>query len=448
MAFNDIDWANVPGADESTVGGQEQVSAADFNPNAAMNDAIGCASHDADKEEQAPWRAVRANRPRPLKPVLIDGLLRRGLVMIVSAKGKIGKTYLCIQLALSVAFGLKWLGRECTQGRVLFINPEVDEDSFDNRMSKVCEQMAVNKLDAEKLVDVWNTRKEPVTIGQIIEQVEKFASDGCFSLIILDSVSCYLEGDESKSIDVRNFTGEVNRLAETANAGIVMIQHYGKGNQGDRDAGDRARGSSVWLDAPDTALTITELYPPSGEVEDYLEKDESAFKVECAGMRDFGPFDSVNIIRKHPLVRIDEDGITSGWTFSKAGNGKPGGEAKAKVRAAEDERDFAIYQNKIVADLMQRDDGDDGISCKDASELVGIDTTKASQKLKDLFIKYGEPGDYMEGDFNTKAYSTDLLVLRKRPSKRPSKANPGKESQGYYIFPRFRTAQLELDVDD
>ena len=367
--------------------------------------------------------------------------------MIISSKGKIGKTYLCIQLSLSVAFGREWLGCKCEEGRVLFINPEVDEKTFDNRVHDVCEAMGVNPREAEERIDVWNTRKTPVKISEIIEAVGRFAHGGLYSLIILDSVSCYLEGDENSSFEVREFTTKVNELAEKSGAAVLMVQHYGKGNQGEREAADRARGSSVFLDAPDTVLTITELFPASGEVADYLQEGESAYKIECAGMRTFGPFAPINVIRKHPIVVLDVDGITSGWTFSRSIGARQGGEANAKVKAAEEARDFAIYQNAIVAELMRREDGDSGITCKEAAELVGIASKKASQKLNSMFTKYGNPSDYTEGEFTTKAYSTDLLVLRKKPGKRACKAEQPKGSQDYYIFPRFRIGQYELEVD-
>ena len=413
-----------------------------FDPKAAMNEAIESATHE---EEQPPWRPVRASDPRPKKPVLIPGLLRRSLVMIISAKGKIGKTWLIgVQLAICVAFGLEWLGIRCGQGRVLVINPEVDEDSFDWRFKDMCELLGVDPVEASKRIDVWNTRKEPRTITEVAEAVEKFASGGYYSLIVLDSVSCYLEGDENSSKDVRELIGMINKMADASFASVVTVQHYGKGDQGARDQSDRARGSSVFLDAPDTCMTITEIFPPSGEVEDYLGEGESAYKVEVSRMREFGPFEPVNVIRKHPLVTVDKEGITSDWTLSRSNNGSEGGKASKAVHDANKERDFAKHVNALVSELLGREDAEQGISCKDAAELLGIGGKNPSQTLKDMFEEYGERFDFAQGEFTTrKAWRTSLLVCRLRPNKK----DPSKEGQGYFIYPRFKVSQMKLDVD-
>ena len=58
-------------------------------------------------------------RPIEKPPVLIDGFLKKKRVMMISASSKMGKTWTLINLAVSVASGQNWLGRNTTsrQGR-------------------------------------------------------------------------------------------------------------------------------------------------------------------------------------------------------------------------------------------------------------------------------------------------------------------------------------------
>lgn len=55
--------------------------------------------------------------PPPLKPVVIDGVLREGFKMRLQGPSKAGKSFALIELAIAMAEGIKWLGHQCKQGR-------------------------------------------------------------------------------------------------------------------------------------------------------------------------------------------------------------------------------------------------------------------------------------------------------------------------------------------
>lgn len=82
------------------------------------------------------WR----NLP-PLAPELIEGILRVGHKMLLAGPSKAGKSFLLIQLAVSVAEGVSWLGCKCRQGRVLYVNLEVDHASCLHRFEDVYSAM-------------------------------------------------------------------------------------------------------------------------------------------------------------------------------------------------------------------------------------------------------------------------------------------------------------------
>ena len=54
-----------------------------------------------------------------LAPELIGGVLRQGHKMLMAGPSKAGKSYALIELAVSIAEGLPWLGFQCAQGRVM-----------------------------------------------------------------------------------------------------------------------------------------------------------------------------------------------------------------------------------------------------------------------------------------------------------------------------------------
>ena len=64
-----------------------------------------------------------------LAPPLIDGVLRQGHKMLIAGPSKAGKSYALIELCCAIAEGKKWLEWNCTQGRVMDVNLELDRAS-------------------------------------------------------------------------------------------------------------------------------------------------------------------------------------------------------------------------------------------------------------------------------------------------------------------------------
>lgn len=72
-----------------------------------------------------------------LAPVLIDGLLRQGHKMLMAGPSKAGQSFALIELCIAIAEGSKWLGWDCIQGRVLYVNLELDRASALHRFKDV-----------------------------------------------------------------------------------------------------------------------------------------------------------------------------------------------------------------------------------------------------------------------------------------------------------------------
>ena len=70
----------------------------------------------------------------PSRPYIVGELIEAGGVYGCAAKPKIGKTLLLLQLALAVARGHEWLGRNVQPGRVLFLQLEDSERSLRRRL--------------------------------------------------------------------------------------------------------------------------------------------------------------------------------------------------------------------------------------------------------------------------------------------------------------------------
>lgn len=318
------------------------------------------------------WENVRVSDPPKRAPALIDGLLRCGHTALFAGKAKSGKSWAAIELAVAVATGGEWLGHRCAQGSVVYCDPELDPRSLDNRFSKVAQAMGAQLGIVDARVLKWSMRGvlldsgEPPTIEDIAHDIGILKPSG-LALVILDSVSCFLgSGDENSSHDVRRLSAFMNRIAEATGAAVLAVHHFGKSLAGDREAIDRARGSSVWSDAPDCPMTITEVFPPNGEAADYLPAGARAFVIDAA-LREFEPMEPLHIIYEFPLHRVDTGGITADWKpkSSQQSAGRSSGEtraAKAAQRAMRCELALmqAFYLNGI---------GTEGMEATDAAEV-------------------------------------------------------------------------------
>lgn len=225
----------------------------------------------------------------PYDPEMIEGVLRVGHKMCVVGPSKAGKSFLMIELALAVSEGKKWLGRNCAQGRVLYLNLEVAKNSFNQRLRSVNMSLGnSNKLSGNLVV--WNLRGRVVPLDRLVPKIErriqKFGSP--FDLIIVDPIYKVLTGDENNASDMAKFCSYLDKLAFDCKSTIVFCHHHSKGAQGDKRSMDRASGSGVFARDPDALIDLLPLESESARkvFSNTLECDAIASKASEASYSD------------------------------------------------------------------------------------------------------------------------------------------------------------------
>src|SRR5579872_6062476 len=78
--------------------------------------------------------ALIAETSIALPPELIQGVLHQGLKGMLASSSKAGKTWLLLDLAMSVATGTHWLRWPTAKGKVLFVNFEISQAFFKKRL--------------------------------------------------------------------------------------------------------------------------------------------------------------------------------------------------------------------------------------------------------------------------------------------------------------------------
>ena len=190
--------------------------------------------HDAVETDMLPpftvLGTVLQDRP-PLKPVLIDGILRQGHKMMLSGASKAGKSFALMELCIAIAEGTKWLGEyDCARGRVLYVNLELDEASCYERFYRLYEALELPMTHQEDII-IWNLRGYAMPMEELVPFILKRAHDQSFAAIILDPIYKITNGDENSAQDMGKFCNELDHLATKLHCAVIYCHHYSKGSQ-------------------------------------------------------------------------------------------------------------------------------------------------------------------------------------------------------------------------
>lgn len=241
---------------------------------------------------------IWANLP-PLAPEMITGILRRGHKMLLSGGSKTGKSMLMIQLAIAIASGGHWLGRYCQQGKVLYVNLEIDSASFARRIAAACDKRSISADKIQKNLKVWNLRGHSTRLDQLVPKLIRRCEKENYSAIIIDPIYKVMMGDENKAGDMAQFCNQFDRIASQLNCSVIYVHHFSKGEQGKKASIDRASGSGVFARDPDTIVTVTKLYN--------TKNDEPAVRVEFT-LREFPEIDPIDAWYQYPIHVVDDRG--------------------------------------------------------------------------------------------------------------------------------------------
>ena len=242
-----------------------------------------------DKElPQIEDAAELISNPIALPDDVIEGIVHRGGKMVLGGASKSYKTWLLIDLAVSVATGAGWFnGYPTKKGRVLYVNFELSAPFFTKRIRTICDE---RQLTLEPgILSIWNLRGHVTNWAQLCQQIPP----GEFVLIIIDPVYKLLLGrDENKAGDIASLMDEFEVLAVRTGAAVGFGAHYSKGNQAQKESIDRIGGSGVFARDPDSILNFTHHEQPD------------CFTVEMT-LRNHPPQDPFVVKWEFPLFIVD-----------------------------------------------------------------------------------------------------------------------------------------------
>jgi hypothetical protein len=193
-----------------------------------------------------------------LSPSLIEGVLRQGHKMMMAGPSKAGKSFALIELCCAIAEGGKWMGWDCSQGKVMYVNLELDRASCLHRFKDVYQALGWEPSNLNN-IDIWNLRGKSVPMDKLAPKLIRRAQKKSYIAIVIDPIYKVITGDENSADQMANFCNQFDRVCTELGAAVIYCHHHSKGSQGSKRSMDRSSGSGVFARDPDALLDLIEL---------------------------------------------------------------------------------------------------------------------------------------------------------------------------------------------
>lgn len=185
-------------------------------------------------------------REFPAPDFAIDGLLEhRALTAMIGAPG-VGKSGCVLDMAASIALGMRWMGRETLGQRVMYLPGE----GLSGAVQRLLAWEAAHDADiGEDLLvgdSIIQVAASPQAWGAVVQRMLEFR----VGLLIIDTMARASVGlEENSATDIGKAIRRFDDVRKATGAGLMVVHHTAK-------ASSSGRGSSALNGALDTELLI------------------------------------------------------------------------------------------------------------------------------------------------------------------------------------------------
>mgnify|MGYP003292150347 CR=1 FL=1 len=218
---------------------EKTLAADDAEATVAIRKATGACVDAAD------WLNAEDEPDNPL----VEGFIECGEVVAIVGQAKAGKSILALLLAVCIALGLPFLGKQTTRRPVYLANLEVSAKQYKKRLRRICKALGVNPEALRGWLFIDNMRGETASWEAVLAMCQ---AHGC-TVAIIDpfyQIARIVETDEQQCLDT------VEQMKPFAKAGITLgiVFHSPKGFSGDRQLIDMISGSAILARFPESII--------------------------------------------------------------------------------------------------------------------------------------------------------------------------------------------------
>ncbi|MGB1527463.1 MAG: AAA family ATPase [Candidatus Puniceispirillaceae bacterium] len=208
--------------------------------------------HETDHDPDV-FETYDINYLRSMPPVefVVDQMFTRHGLAVVYGEPGAGKSFIAIDLALSIAYGKPWHEHAVEQGAVLYIAGE----GVGGLGKRVKAWQAHHGLTGAADFHVLPTAVKFRDTGDVEKLMRTIdALDKPFKAVFIDTVArALLGGDENSATDIGLFVDACDAVKRHTGSAVIAIHHSGK------DSSRGMRGSSSLLGGVDTSIRVSKV---------------------------------------------------------------------------------------------------------------------------------------------------------------------------------------------
>jgi hypothetical protein len=233
-----------------------------------------------------------------LRPPVLEGLLRQGETLNTISAPKVGKSWLVLDLAISVATGRPFLDFRTTRGPVLLLDNELHGPTLAHRLPQVAEARGIDLAEIRDSLIIECLRGKNVDIyglSDYFSEVHKVKGHGFFRLTIIDALYRALPDgfDENCNAAWTRVYNQIDQYADLLGCAFDCVHHTSKGSQADKKTTDVGSGAGSIARAVDAHMVLRE------------HKEDNCYVLEAA-CRSWPPVPRIGLRWEFPIWRIDE----------------------------------------------------------------------------------------------------------------------------------------------
>ena len=127
----------------------------------------------------------------------------------------------------------------------MYLNLEIDSNSFINRVSDVASALELTPEMYEDNFQMLHLRGQSVPLGKMVGALVAEINESSkldaepFAMIIIDPIYKVNDGSENDARDVSRFCNQLDKISSMTGSSVVYVQHHSKGDQGFKKAADQ-----------------------------------------------------------------------------------------------------------------------------------------------------------------------------------------------------------------
>jgi len=204
--------------------------------------------------EEAVWRPLGEITMPQNDRWQVEGLIKEGNLVILSARPKTAKSIVALNLAACVAMGKPFLDRSVTQGRALFVAYERHDLTLERAL-------AMGLADCYDFM-LWDKVAYGLPLVDCLDGWVDFIERNGVKLVVIDTLAHFLKPELAKVRNainaydhIYNVMGMIKSAAEETGCTFVLIHHDRKGETAETDEA-RVLGTTALTASPDAVFQL------------------------------------------------------------------------------------------------------------------------------------------------------------------------------------------------